>query len=200
VSTKTDTLATVYARSLFELGIDAGRQGKVLELAEELDQICDLLVSDKRIGLFFSSPIIDINKRSNALSAIFTNKITDLTLRFLLILNSKGRLYYLQQIAAAYDQLVQEAMGRIEVDVFTPVAIDAELLATIKQRVHDLLGKAPVIHSYVDSAMLGGIKLHIGDKLIDGSVQTKLRRLSERIQNGGSVAIREKIGSYLEDN
>ena len=200
MSTKTDTLATVYARSLFELGIDAGGQGKVLELAEELDQICDLLVSDKRIGLFFSSPIIDINKRSNALSAIFTNKITDLTLRFLLILNSKGRLYYLQQIAAAYDQLVQEAMGRIEIDVLTPVAIDAELLATIKQRVHDLLGKEPVIHSYVDSAMLGGIKLRIGDKLIDGSVQTKLRRLSERIQNRGSVAIREKIGSYLEDN
>ena len=45
-----------------------------------------------------------------------------------------------------------------------------------------MLGKEPVLHSYVEPAMLGGVKLRIGDQLIDGSVQTKLRRLSEAIQ------------------
>jgi len=48
--------------------------------------------------------------------------------------------------------------------------------------------------------MLGGVKLRIGDQLIDGSVQTKLRRLSESIQSGGSVAIRERFETYIENN
>lgn len=197
---QSDALANVYARSLFELATDAGGNDKVVEIADELEQICDLITSNQQIGLFFSSPIIDSTKRREALSAIFSNRITDLSLRFLLVLNNKGRLNHLQQIEIAYDQLVQDAMGRIEVDIFTPTEIDADSINSIKDKVQQMLGKEPILHSYVDAAMLGGIKLRIGDQLIDGSVQTKLRRLSERIQSGGSVAIRERFENYLENN
>ena len=200
VNKQSDALANVYARSLFELATDAGGNDKVVEIADELEQICDLITSNQQIGLFFSSPIIDSTKRREALSAIFSNRITDLSLRFLLVLNNKGRLNHLQQIEIAYDQLVQDAMGRIEVDIFTPTEIDADSINSIKDKVQQMLGKEPILHSYVDAAMLGGIKLRIGDQLIDGSVQTKLRRLSERIQSGGSVAIRERFENYLENN
>jgi len=200
VNKQTDALANVYARSLFELATDAGGNDKVVEIADELEQICELITSNQKIGQFFSSPLIDGTKRSEALSAIFSNRITDLALRFLLVLNNKGRLNHFQQIETAYDQLVQDAMGRIEVDIFTPTEIDADSINSIKTKVQQMLGKEPVLHPYVDRAMLGGIKLRIGDQLIDGSVQTKLRRLSESIQSGGSVAIREQFETYLENN
>jgi F-type H+-transporting ATPase subunit delta len=200
VNKQSDALANVYARSLFELATEAGGNDKVVEIADELEQICDLITSNQQIGLFFSSPIIDSTKRKEALSAIFSNRITDLALRFLLVLNNKGRLNHLRQIEIAYDQLVQDAMGQIEVDIFTPTEIDADSINSIKDKVQQMLGKEPILHSYVDAAMLGGIKLRIGDQLIDGSVQTKLRRLSERIQSGGSVAIRERFENYLENN
>jgi len=199
VSTQTDALANVYARSLFELAADAGGTDKVLEIADELEQVCALTASNQEIGLFFSSPIIDKVKRGEALSAIFTNKVTDLTLRFLLVLNNKGRLDHLRQIEVAYAQLVQEALGRVEVNVFTPRAIDDASLKTIKRNVQEMLGKEPVLHTNVDPSMLGGVKLRIGDQLIDGSVATKLRRLSESVQSKGSMAIREQFETYLED-
>lgn len=199
MSTQTDALANVYARSLFELAADAGGTDKVLEIADELEQVCALTASNQEIGLFFSSPIIDKVKRGEALSAIFTNKVTDLTLRFLLVLNNKGRLDHLRQIEVAYAQLVQEALGRVEVNIFTPRAIDDASLKTIKRNVQDMLGKEPVLHTNVDPSMLGGVKLRIGDQLIDGSVATKLRRLSESVQSKGSMAIREQFETYLED-
>ena len=83
----------------------------------------------------------------------------------------------------AYAQLVQEALGRVEVKVFTPRAIDDASLKTIKRNVQEMLGKEPVLHTNVDPSMLGGVKLRIGDQLIDGSVATKLRRLSESVQS-----------------
>ena len=49
------------------------------------------------------------------------------------------------------------------------------------------------------AGMLGGIKLRIGDQLIDGSVQTRLRRLSESIKTQGGTAIRERFESYVEE-
>ncbi len=197
---QTDALATVYAKSLFELASDAGGNDKVVEIADELEQICELLRQDKEVRLFFTSPIIDVPKRSETISAIFSNRVTDLTLRFLLVLNNKGRLNHLESISVAFDLLVQEAFGRIEVDVFTPTAIDADAINIIKDKVQSMLGKEPVLHPYVDKKMLGGLKLRIGDQLIDGSVQTKLRRLSESIKNSGGTAIREQFETYLEDN
>ncbi len=197
---QTDAFATVYAKSLFELASDAGGNDKVVEIADELEQICELLRQDKEVRLFFTSPIIDVPKRSETISAIFSNRVTDLTLRFLLVLNNKGRLNHLESISVAFDLLVQEAFGRVEVDVFTPTAIDADSINIIKGKVQSMLGKEPVLHPYVDKKMLGGLKLRIGDQLIDGSVQTKLRRLSESIKNSGGTAIREQFETYLEDN
>ena len=193
-----DALAKVYARSLFELATDAGGTDKLMEVADELEQICELAREDKKINLFLSSPIVDVKARGKALSAIFTNRITDLMLRFLLVLNNKGRLDRLESIETAFDQLVQEAFGRIEVDVITPVAIDAELIATIKEKISTVLGKEPILHPYVDESLLGGIKLRIGDQLIDGSVQTRLRKLSEELKNNGGAAVRERFESFMD--
>ena len=195
----TDALATVYAKSLFELASDAGGNDKIVEIADELEQVCELMRQNRELHLFFSSPIIDVTKRSEAISAIFSNRITDLTLRFLLVLNNKGRLPHLEPINVAFDLLVQDSFGRVEVDVFTPTALDTDAINTIKEKVQGMLGKEPILHPYVDKAMLGGIKLRIGDQLIDGSVQTKLRRLSESIKNRGGTAIREQFETYLED-
>ncbi|HIB02020.1 MAG TPA: hypothetical protein EYO31_09245, partial [Phycisphaerales bacterium] len=97
-----DALATVYAKSLFELASDAGGNDKIVEIADELEQICELTRENQGIRLFFSSPIIDVVKRGETLSSIFTNRVTDLTLRFLLVLNNKGRLNHIECINVAY--------------------------------------------------------------------------------------------------
>ena len=197
MSTHADALANVYAHSLFELATDDGGNERVLEVSEELEQICELARQEHGLGLLFTSPVIDDAKRGKALTAMFANRVTDLTLRFLQVLNLKGRLYHLEPISTAFDALVQEAFGRVEVDVFTPTPIDAESIN--KTRVTEMLGKEPVLHPYIDSKMLGGIKLRIGDQLIDGSVQTRLRRLSESLNTRGGSAIRERFETYVED-
>jgi F-type H+-transporting ATPase subunit delta len=200
VTCQTDALATVYAKSLFELASDAGGNDKIVEIADELEQVCELMRQNNEVRLFFASPIVDVSKRGEALSSIFSNRVTDLTLRFLLVLNNKGRLNHLESISASFDMLVQEAFGKVEVDLFTPIAIDALAINTIKEKVHSMLGKEPIMHPYIDKAMIGGIKLRIGDQLIDGSVQTKLRRLSESLKTSGGSSIRENFDTYLEDN
>ena len=179
--------------------MDAGGSDKLVEIADELEQICKLAREDKKINLFFSSPVVDVTARGKTLSAIFTNRITDLTLRFLLVLNNKGRLDRLESIETAFDQLLQEAFGRVEVDVITPVAVDAESLTAIKQKIETVLGKEPVLHPYVDEHLLGGIKLRIGDQLIDGSLQTRLRKLGEELKNNGGAAVRERFETFMDN-
>ena len=200
MSIHTDALANVYARSLFELATEGGGNELAMEISGELEQICELARQERELGLFFSSPVIDVTKRGETLSMIFSGRVAELTHRFLLVLNLKGRLSHLEAIAVSFDAIVQEAFGRIEVDVYTPTPVDPESINTIKERVSAMLGKEPVLHPYTDSSMLGGIKLRIGDQLIDGSIQTKLRRLSETMNTQGGAAIRAEFEKCVVEN
>ena len=100
----------------------------------------------------------------------------------------------------AFDALVQEAHGRIEVDVITASEAEAspELLEAVRARVQSVLGKEPVLHHYADPAMIGGIKMRIGDQLVDGSVATRLRRMKEEILGKGATQVRSESERFLE--
>ena len=114
-----DEVAGVYARSLYELAHEAGGMEKIEEIAGELGAIVEMIRTDPRLREFFASPILGKSARQRTLRAIFENRISDILLRFLLVANDKGRLGELEQIAGAMDAMIQEANGRIEVDVFT---------------------------------------------------------------------------------
>jgi ATP synthase F1 delta subunit len=197
MATQIDSLAQVYSRSLFELAQQAGGQDKVVEVGGELEQIMEIARADERFREFLRSPIIEKGARKATISRIFGDNVTDLTLRFLLVLNQKGRLNHLELIAAAYDQLLQQSFGRIEVDVFTPAPLDGERREAIKARIQEALGKEPVLYAYTEPEMLGGIKLRIGDQLIDASVATRLRRLREHVLSGGANALRDRIARMI---
>ena len=194
-----DAIAKVYAKSLYELADDAGGRDKIVELAEELEQICELARGDRTFREFLASPIINTKARGEAIRRIFHGRVTDLALRFLLVLNNKVRLRRLESISAAFDQLVHEALGRIEVDIYTPGPLGPEQLDTIKQRIQAALGKDPVLYSYTDAAMIGGVRLRIGDQLIDGSVASRLRRLRQHLLTSGSSAVRQRLDRIIEE-
>ena len=194
-----DALAAVYARSLFELAEKAGGQAKISEVAQELEEICELLRSDRKIREFFNSPILDREARTQSIRRIFSNRITDLTLRFLLVLNTKGRLKHLESITAAFDRFVQEAYGRVEVDVYTVAPLAQDQMSSRRERIRSAIGREPVLHPYTDVTMLGGLKLRIGDQLIDGSVANKLRRMKRDILTDGSTRLRERLDRIIQE-
>ena len=133
---------------------------------------------------------------------IFDGRISDLVLRFLLVTNDKGRLGHLEHIAGALDSMIQDAHGRIEVDVFTVNGdgADSALLETVASRVKESTGKDAVLHQYADPSMIGGIKLLIGDKLYDGSVATRLRRLKEEVLGRGAAGVRAESARFLDNS
>ena len=196
---QTDSLAQVYARSLYELADEAGGQKKILEIAEEIRQICALARADRKLAEFFASPIIERRARGAALSRIFQDKITDLTLRFLLVVNRKGRLGHLEAINTAYDQLVDESRGRIDVDVYTAAPLSEKQLRHVSERIRHAIDKEPVLHTHTDQSMLGGLKLRIADQLIDGSIVTSLRRMKESLIASGSSVVRQRFDQIINE-
>jgi len=198
-NTHIDALARTYALALFEASEHEGGEDRVEEIAGELDEILELSRSDRSFSEFLRSRILPVKQRAGSLRLVFEGRISDLTLRFLLVLNKKGRLGQLESIAAGYDQILQERFGRVEVDVYTTSPIDRAQFNAIGERLRGSLGKEPVLHAYTDESMLGGLKLQIGDQLIDASVSTQLRKIRDRLSQEGSSRIRAAAERFYDE-
>ncbi|MEX2217172.1 MAG: ATP synthase F1 subunit delta [Phycisphaerales bacterium] len=193
-----DALASVYARSLYQLADEAGGQQRIEEVNDELESILELSRADPKFSEFLASRILGRKERARSLDAIFKGRIQDLTLRFLHILNAKARLYHLPAVAAALDRLVQERFGKIEVDVYTAAPITPEEQREIRAQLQRVLKREPVLHSYTDPRMIGGVRLQIEDQLIDASISTQLRRLREQISGPGAAELRARADRLIE--
>ncbi len=199
IDAQPDALAEVYARSLLELAEAGGGRQTIVAVLGELENLMELARSDRQFSEFLASRVLPMADRARSLGAIFEERLSDLTLRFLQILNQKGRLSHLPPIVAAYDRIVQEKFGRVEVDLYTSAPISPEELRAIRERLQRALKKEPIIHPYVDESMIGGLKLQIGDRLIDGSIATRLRQVRDRLTHEGTAEIRARAERLIDD-
>jgi F-type H+-transporting ATPase subunit delta len=185
--------------SLFELAQTAGGTAVVESTRGELEDIIEIARAEPSFGEFLSSRILPAKARRESLEKILKGRVSDLVRQFLLTLNQKDRLGHLAAIVAAYDEKVQEVSGRVEVDVYTATPISPEELGSIRARLQQVLGKEPVVLPYTDRSMIGGLRLQIGDQLIDGSVATRLRKMKDRLSEQGLAAVRAKAGRMIQD-
>lgn len=198
--TPPEAVDRVYAASLFELAEAEGGQPRLEEVAAELEELVELTRQQPELSEFLASRIVAVNKREASLKAMLGDgKVSDLVLRFLLILNRKDRLMRFLTIVSAYEEMVQERFGRIEVDIYTRHPLGQEQQDSIKERLHAAIGREPVVYAYTDPNMLGGVKMQIGDRLFDDSIQTKLRNMTELLKKDGTALMRERARQAIDD-
>ncbi len=199
LNSATDAVSTVYARSLFALAESGGGRQVIEDTLGELEEILELARQDRRFGEFLSSRIISGTRRAGSLDKTLKGRVSDLTYRFLQVLNDKQRLGHLPSIVSAYDRLVQQHFGRVEVDVFTADPLSPDDLRSVQSRLAASLGKEVIAHPYTDATMIGGVKFRIGDQLVDASLATQLRKLKDQFGNSGTAAIRAKFDRIVDE-
>jgi len=199
IDTPPDALSRVYAGSLFDLAEMGGGKPQLETIAGELDALVELTRAMPQLSEFFASRILGTKQREASLQKMFGGSVSPLLLSFLLVVNRKERLNQFLSIAAAFDEMIQEKFGRIEVDVYTRHELGRDQVASIQSKLSQALGREPVMHAYTDPDMLGGMRLQVGDKLIDASVSTMLRKMREQLKTKGADALRTRFDRLLED-
>ena len=190
-------LAETYAESLIDLAAEAGEQ-TVDDVADELNQLVALLREQPRLRAVLYSRSINVARRKASIEAIFQGRVSDLTYRFLQVLNDKGRLEQLPRIALAFGQLRKQRRGEVDVEVVTARDLDPAQLEKVRQSISQAIGKTAILSARTDPSMIGGLRVRIGDKLIDGSLATRLAHMKRQIIEQGRQTIRDSADRMLE--
>jgi F-type H+-transporting ATPase subunit delta len=188
----------VYAQALFELAEAEGGRQLLEELAAETQVLAETTRTPDRRE-FFRSRIIPVAAKERVIRAALEGRIHPILFRFLIVLLRKERLDRIWRIFETYDTMMQERFGKVEVDVFTRYPVPQDYLTGLRARLQEALGREPILHSYVDETMIGGVRLRYGDVLVDASIATQLRKMREQFIEHGSNEVRERFGRIVED-
>lgn len=172
------TIARSYATALFEL---AERKGEVEAISRSFASVNALFASNRRIGEFLSSPKIDVSAKKRVLRTTFEGNVPQIFLNFLLVTLDKRRQRLLRDIAREFDLLMDDKLGRVNVQVTMAHEPGSAEMQEITTRLSRMTGRTVVPHMHVDRSIIGGIIVRYGDRLLDGSLRRRLISLRGRM-------------------
>ena len=177
-----NTAELLYGGALLEIARD---EGKLDAIGGEMASLGELLDANADLSRLLGSRIIPVEERAASVERIFKGKVSDLLYRFLQVVNKKNRMPDLPGIIRAFGKLYAEAQGVIEVDAIVASEMTKTKLNDMAKRIGDAIGKKVVPQQRVDESLIGGLKLRVGDQLIDGSVATQLKLMRQKMIETG---------------
>lgn len=108
--------------------------------------------------------------------------VSPLAMNFAKLLVSKGRSTEARAVAEAFDRMADEREGIAHASVTTAVELSPDQLNAISARLSQSLGRQVRARAVVDPSIIGGLVVRVGDKLVDGSIRTRLKRLRRELE------------------
>jgi F-type H+-transporting ATPase subunit delta len=125
------------------------------------------------------SPQLAREAAAKAVAAVAAElKLDGLTTKFLGVLASNRRLGAFADVKAAFASLMAAHRGETTADVTSAHPLSDAQLTALKAKLKAGLGRDVAIQTHVDPAILGGLVVKVGSKLIDSSLRTKLDALA----------------------
>lgn len=171
-------LAGRYAKSLIDLSVEKNQLEEVYKDMQYLQAVCK---ASREFVRLLKSPVISIEKKSNALNAVTEGKISELTRAFNNLLISKNREFYLPEILDAFIDQYNTIKGIHKIKLTTAAPVSDELKKSI---VSKIIRETSVMHieleSVVKEEIIGGFILEYDNNLIDASIKRDLRDLKSQ--------------------
>jgi len=111
------------------------------------------------------------------MKSLFGEQIEELLLNFFFLLIDRNRIEFLRDIEHEFALLVEIEQGQTRVLVTTAVALSEDLESALMAKLETVTGGKVVMKKKVDTSVLGGACITMGDKVIDGTLRTGLGRL-----------------------
>ena len=172
------TIARPYAEAVFKL---ADAQGKLADWSGVLANVA-AVAADERIRAAIGDPSLSAAKIAGLFIAVLSGKLSGDAENLVRVLAENGRLDVLPQIRTQYEALRNEREGVVEAEVHTAFDLDATQLADLVARLEKKTGRKVKASVHIDKELIAGVKVTLGDKVIDGSARAQLGALENALK------------------
>ncbi len=192
------TTSREYAEALFEL---AAQAGLTKETSEGLETVMSALMQTPAYRALLASPAIAKEERLNALSASFSGKIPDILLAILRMMVSRGHVSALDGMARDYEELARGYRGEAMAVVTSAVPLKEAETVALRAKLEKKIGRKVTLQCQVNPELIGGVRVEVDGRVIDGSIRNKLEEIKEVMnslaprQEKSAVSLKSRLSS-----
>jgi F-type H+-transporting ATPase subunit delta len=172
------TIARPYAEAAFRLADAGGALGKWSEMLGALAQVAQ----DERVRAAVADPNLSDAKAAGLFISILAGKLTGDAENFVRVLAENGRLGVLPEIRGQFEALKNEREGVLEAEVHSAFELSEAQLADLVQRLEKKTGRTVKTKVQIDKDLIAGVRMVLGDKVIDGSARAQLGALETALK------------------
>ena len=172
------TVARPYAEAAFKLADEAGALAKWSEMLGALAAVAQ----DARVRAAIADPNRTDAQVAGVFISILGGKLSGDAENFVRVLAQNDRLGLLPEIREQFEALKNEREGVVEADVHSAFELSQAQLADLVQRLEKRTGRKVRARVHLDKELIGGVKVVLGDKVIDGSARARLGALETALK------------------
>ena len=172
-----------YATALFELARD---ERAIDAVASDLDKFDALLAESGDLKRLVRSPVFSADAQLKALAAVLDKAaISGISANFLKVLTANRRLFAVGEVIRAFRALVAKFKGEATADVTVAETLNDRNLDALKSALKSVTGKDVTLNVKVDRAIIGGLIVKLGSRMVDSSLRTKLNTIKQAMKEAG---------------
>jgi F-type H+-transporting ATPase subunit delta len=169
-------MAGRYASALFELALE---EKAVDAVKQDLEQFDAAVASSADLNRLVRSPVFGADEQLKALQAILDKAgIKGITANFLRVITANRRLFAVREMIRGYRTLVAKHRGDVVAQVTVAEALNDKNLDALKSALKSVTGGKDIdLEVNVEPAIIGGLIVKVGSRMVDSSLRTKLNAI-----------------------
>jgi len=173
------TIARPYAEAVFKLA----REGNALSAWSDALANIDAVVADMRVQACISDPKFSTQQLEALVLGVVGDKLSGDARNFVQVLAQNGRLDVMALIRAHYENLKREHEGMLEAIIISALPVSNEQVKQLVSALETKYQRKVTAKVETDAQLIGGVKIVIGDKVIDATVRGKLDAMAAALIN-----------------
>ena len=182
-SEATGAIAERYSAALFDL---AEQRSALDSVAADLKTLKGMVAESDDLRRLLRSPVLARAEQQKAVAALAQKAgLSELTKNFLGLVAKNRRLFAVTGMIDAYLARLAAKRGEIAAEVASAVPLDESQVGAISAALKKVVGSNITLDVTVDPALLGGLVVKVGSRMVDGSLKTKLQHLQLAMKGVG---------------
>lgn len=176
------TSPTRYAQAIFQIGLE---NASLDEWSKDLGVIV-AAVENKELCELLDSPHLQTATKFDTIGEVLGQSVNPLALNLLRLLAVRNLVHQSQEILFAYEKILDSHQGVERAEVVAAVRLSKEQEKLVSELLEKIVGNEIKLTSVVKPEIIGGIIARVGDRVIDGSIKTKLETMRRKILENAS--------------
>jgi F-type H+-transporting ATPase subunit delta len=173
-------MAGRYATALFDLAHEANAVDAV---RADLDRFGALVAESADLTRLVRSPVFSAAEQLQALSAVLDRAgIGGLAAKFLKLVTANRRLFAVRDMIKAFRELVARHKGEATAEITVAEQLKDEHIEALRAALKSVSGKDVDLHIKIDPAVIGGLVVKLGSRMVDTSLRTKLNAIKHAMK------------------